>query len=265
MKTTIHHLSSNQVQSYHEQGFLILKQVFSEEEASRMQAEADRLVEESWVHPNNLRTKYGLAGKERCVERIDPVIDVSPLFKSLLTDSRIVNPLRDIFRDDPVLFKDKLIFKLPGMKGYSMHQDYAWWQAQQEGGLASIPAEKILSVTVAIDAATPENGALEVFSGYQNTLLSTPGELRNLNEAEAGKIDRSTMTPFFSQPGDVIIFHSLTPHRSDPNHSPYSRRQLYMTYNAAEFGDVYQDQQKHYLRYSVRNTSKTEKEKQYFK
>ncbi len=71
---------------------------------------------------------HKMADGRKVVERIDPVIDVSALFNDVLQDNRILEPLRQMFGEDPVLFKDKLIFKVPGMRGYEMHQDYAWWQ-----------------------------------------------------------------------------------------------------------------------------------------
>ena len=39
------------------------------------------------------------------------------------------------------------------------------------------------------------------------------------------------------EPGDVLFFDALTPHRSGPNNSPGSRRVLYLTYNRLSEGD----------------------------
>ncbi|TMV52818.1 hypothetical protein FE783_01055 [Paenibacillus mesophilus] len=59
------------------------------------------------------------------MEKFDPLVDISPVFAALVWDESILSPLRDIYLDEPLLFKDKLIFKLPGMSGYTMHQDGA--------------------------------------------------------------------------------------------------------------------------------------------
>lgn len=247
-------LSSAQLTQYQRDGFLFLRGVFSAGEILQFQAEADRLLASEWVHEKNLRTRpRRLPSGALEVERFDPVIDVSPLFHSAVHSDRILVPLREIFGEEAVLFKDKLIFKVPGMSGYTMHQDYAWWQPQgSESELPGIDPNKILSVMVGIDAANAENGAIQLFPNRHHELLSTPGELRNLNDAEIAVLDASTAVLGETQPGDVVIFHSLTPHCSDRNTSTRSRRQLYMTYNARSAGDVYEAQQVHYRNYTVR-------------
>ncbi len=246
-------LTDEQVAAYHRDGYLILRQCFTPNEIETFQAEADRLYHSDLVDPMNLRTPTRLlGGGEKETERVDPVIDVSDVFYRAVTDERITEPLRQIFGEPAHLFKDKLIFKHPGMSGYQMHQDYAWWQPQgTESHLPSIAPEKILSVMIAIDAADALNGAIELFPGYHDRLLTPPGKLTNFREEENRLIDRSKGLLGVTAPGDVVIFHSLTPHCSESNRSTGSRRQLYMTYNAASAGNVYDAQQEHYRAYSL--------------
>jgi hypothetical protein len=45
--------------------------------------------------------------------------------------------------------------------------------------------------------------------------------------------------PITARPGDVVIFDSFIPHRSEINRSLCSRRALFLTYNIAEHGDWY--------------------------
>lgn len=246
-------ISDEQLQAYHRDGYLILREVFSPQEAEAFQTESNRLVQSDLVDPKNLRTPFRpLANEGREIERVDPVIDVSDLFYRAVTDERILEPLKQIFGEPAHLFKDKLIFKHPGMSGYSMHQDYAWWQPQSsDSELPTVPPEKILSVMIAIDAADELNGAIQLFPGYHDRLLTPPGMLTNFREEENGVIDLSKGLLGATAPGDVVIFHSLTPHCSELNRSTGSRRQLYMTYNAASAGDVYAAQQAHYRAYSL--------------
>ena len=37
----------------------------------------------------------------------------------------------------------------------------------------------------------------------------------------------------------MVAFHSLTPHRSGDNRTAAPRRQLFLSYNAARYGDLY--------------------------
>lgn len=245
MRQKLNILSNEQLQTYKEQGYLVLRGVFSEAEAKVMQQECDNLLTLSdYTNPKNIRAGYKhYANGEQKIERFDPVHDISPVYAALVKDERILAPLRDIYLDEPLLFKDKLIFKLPGANGYSMHQDAAWWQG--------FPMEGLVSVMVAIDGASTENGGLELFAGYHERLLSTPGELRNLNAEEIAGIDKDAGAIVETNPGDVIIFHSYTPHQSGPNLSNRSRKQLFLTYTPAKNGDLYKAHYQHYQRYSL--------------
>lgn len=250
MEQAIHVLSYEQLETYNRQGYLVLRGVFTEEEARVLQAECDKLLTPSpYVDPYNVRVGYRNYGEEVKIEKLDPVHDISAVYASLVKDERILGPLRDIYLDEPLLFKDKLIFKLPGATGYTMHQDAAWWQG--------FPMEGLISVMVAIDGATTENGGLELFPGYHDRLRSTPGVLRNMNDEEIAEIDPGTGEIVETNPGDIIIFHSFTPHQSGTNVSDKSRKQLYLTYSPSKNGQLYRAHYQHYQRYSLKGRDKT--------
>ncbi|MDF2721718.1 MAG: hypothetical protein K0Q59_1393 [Paenibacillus sp.] len=252
-------LTYEQLDSYNQNGFLVLRQVFTPEEAAVWRHECDRLLSLSeYVEPNNIRVAYRTwANGESVIEKFDPVNDVSPVFHALVRDERILSPLRDIYLDEPLLFKDKLIYKLPGNAGYTMHQDAAWWQG--------FPIEGLISVMVAVDGATEINGGLELFPGYHDRLRSTPGKLRNMNAEEIAEIDKSKGMIVETQPGDLILFHSLTPHQSGTNNAEVSRRQLYLTYSPSRNGNLYKAHYQHYYRYVTVGKSDERTSKLYFK
>lgn len=132
------------------------------------------------------------------------------------------------YREPSVLFKDKMNFKGPGGGAFLCHQDATAYATED---LAS----RHISVMVAIDAATPENGPLQV----------TPGRHREgIFPNEAGVIDKSIedsmeFIPVMVKPGDIVLFDSFLPHRSDPNLSNTWRRLAYLTFNVASEGDLH--------------------------
>jgi ectoine hydroxylase-related dioxygenase (phytanoyl-CoA dioxygenase family) len=196
-----------------------------------MAVECDRLLEQDWVDRANVRTPFRM-NSEVTPERIDPVVDVSPMFSQLVHDERITGVLRAVWNDETVLFKDKLIFKSPGVDGYTMHQDYAWgWQDL-------CGADDILSVSIQIDGADTSNGCIELFPGMHRELLTPRGMQTNFRAEELAQIDVSRGQKIETQPGDVLIFHALAPHQSGKNTANYSRRSLYLTYNKAGVGNM---------------------------
>ena len=226
-------LTADELSTFRRKGYVTLRQVFDADLVAHWDAECKRLLRLGVAHENNLRTHpYYVTETLWVVDRMDPVIDISDVFKKLSTHELVLGVVRQIFEDNALLFKDRLIYKMLGVRGYQIHQDYSWWQ--------EFP-EDLVNVAIAIDGADAENGALELFPGHHK-LLSTAGEMRHMTDAEAEQIDFSSGELMITEPGDMVIFHCMTPHRSGPNLSNRLRRQLYFTYSAARHGDLYERQ-----------------------
>jgi len=239
---------------YWTDGYIALRGLFFPHEITCWSAECDRLLASDIVHPDNIRTPFRF-NSGRLPERIDPVVDISPVFASLIRDPRLVKVVEAIFRDKALLFKDKLIFKAPGTHGYTPHQDQAWWQM--------CPADDILSVSIQIDGATAANGCIELMHGLHDHLRTPAGMLTNFRDEEMAEIDNSLWQKMETQPGDVLIFHSLAPHRSGTNVANVSRRSFYLTFSAGRVGDLYNE---HLEKYKSRTgTDENIKGKAYFK
>lgn len=73
-----------------------------------------------------------------------------------------------------------------------------------------------------------------------------------MNQEEIDEIDLSTGQIVETEPGDIIIFHSYTPHQSGANNSEISRKQLYLTYSPAKNGQLYKAHYQHYQRYVLK-------------
>ncbi|MBO9604830.1 MAG: phytanoyl-CoA dioxygenase family protein, partial [Paenibacillaceae bacterium] len=64
--------------------------------------------------------------------------------------------------------------------------------------------------------------------------------------------DLSTGELVETNPGDIILFHSFTPHQSGPNTSNVSRKQMYLTYSPSKNGQLYKAHYQHYKRYALK-------------
>ena len=236
-------LTCDQIQDYEKHGFLVLKGVFDPEDMQVLLSESNRLLREhnALISPNNLRCRYMPHHEtgERLFEVFDPVNDISPVCQRFCFDPRILSPVASLYGEPACLFKEKLIFKPPGALGYQLHQD--------------IPREwkgfpkTFLTVLIPIDPSLEENGCTEVFSGYHHEFLSSDENTYILPD---DSVDVNRRSPLILNPGDIAIFHGLTPHKSSPNRSNKMRRVFYVSYNAQSDGGDQHDA--HYAEFRER-------------
>jgi ectoine hydroxylase-related dioxygenase (phytanoyl-CoA dioxygenase family) len=166
------------------------------------------------------------ASGEALFEVFDPVNDLSAVCAAFTADPRVLAAVESIYGEPACLFKEKLIFKPAGATGYNLHQDIprSWERFPRT----------FLTVLMPIDRCHSGNGATEVFAGYHEGFLET-------ERGNPYKIPDSAMDPrrgvlLDLHPGDIAIFHGLTPHRSAPNRTDAPRRTLYVSYNALSDG-----------------------------
>jgi ectoine hydroxylase-related dioxygenase (phytanoyl-CoA dioxygenase family) len=114
---------------------------------------------------------------------------------------------------------------------------------------------------IPIDSCTSENGCTEVFSGYHEDFLSKDATTYMLPDEV---VDVSRRTFLSLKPGDISIFHGLTPHRSEPNKSDQMRRVFYVSYNAMSDGGEQHDH--HYQKFHqyMRERMQTENSLPYY-
>src|SRR5262245_12151789 len=102
-------ISPEQIQSYHDDGYLIVRNVFSEDEMSSLAAEADALFQRTeLIDTQNIRCRWQnhAETKECRFDCFDPVIDIGPVCKFFAYDRRLFDILRGIYGCDAHLFKD---------------------------------------------------------------------------------------------------------------------------------------------------------------
>lgn len=142
----------------------------------------------------------------------------------LLRVGRLVAAAADLLGEPAVLYKEKINYKLSGGAGFAPHQDAPAYRF----------VDTHISCMVAIDPSTTMNGCLEVVSGMYAEIL--PMDDVGCIRSDIAK--SFVWEPAELQAGQVLWFHSRTPHRSGPNLSGHDRRALYPTYNALSEGDL---------------------------
>jgi ectoine hydroxylase-related dioxygenase (phytanoyl-CoA dioxygenase family) len=205
-------------------GYVVVRKFFSDAETAdllRWTAQLQDAPEapgRHWVYREDSQTEPG----QRVLQRIENFCPYHEEFDRLIRRGALTQWAGALLGGPVLLFKDKINFKMPGGAGFKAHQD------QQAGWGRYAPI--FLTAMVTLDAATLENGCLEIAAGRHREGLI--GEEWN-PLSEAGLSLEAVPTA----PGDVIFFDSFTPHASKPNATGSSRRILYLTYNLAEQGD----------------------------
>ena len=171
-----------------------------------------------WVYREDSMATPG----QRVIQRIENFCPYHTGFDRFIRDSALVRWSGALLGAPVVLFKDKINFKMPGGAGFKAHQD------QQAGWTVYAPL--FVTAMVTLDAATLENGCLEVSAGRHREGLI--GE--QWKPLEEQGLDLQAIP---TGPGDVIFFDSFVPHASKPNLTDSPRRILYITYNLASEGD----------------------------
>jgi ectoine hydroxylase-related dioxygenase (phytanoyl-CoA dioxygenase family) len=224
--------------AYERDGFVVVRSLFDRDLMREANAEADRLLTDfdCLRSVKNIRCRWqdNVFTGECTFETFDPVIDLSPVCERLALHPRLFELLAALYCEPARLFKDKLIYKPPGVKGYGLHQDWIAWDGFPRS---------FLTVLVPFDSADRDNGCTVVYPGYHRDGPLTPRD-GQYHELPSGTVDESRAVPLLLEPGDVAVFGGFTPHRSDPNVSDRWRRQLYLSYNALSDGG--DQREKHY-------------------
>ncbi len=220
-------LTPEQIEAFHRDGFVHARGFFGAAEMRRITGWIDEIA--AWPEEPGRHMVYHEASLAepgtRVLQRIEDLTPFHEGFRSLYLRGRLQAAVSALLDEPATLFKDKINFKLPGGDGFKAHQDaQAGW---------NIFAKYYVTALVSIDAATVENGCLEMAAGWHRKGL-VGDEWTPLGEGETAGM---TFVSHPTAPGDAIFFDSYTPHRSGPNLTNSPRRVLYVTYNRASEGD----------------------------
>ena len=233
-------LTEEQRSDYERDGYIVVRNLFSEEEigllgkAARNDNEMDKSSSERddgegnavrlalWNHPGD--GIYGMFARCR----------------------KMVNRVEEILREEVYHYHSKMILKDAKVGGaWAWHQDYGYWY--QNGVLSP----NLCSVMIAVDQATIENGCMQVIKwshklGRINHILSGDQAGADMERVEEAK-KRLDLVHVTMDQGDALFFHSNTLHASDANESDHPRWAMICCYNAAS-NDPYKDS--HHPRYT---------------
>ena len=215
-------LSDHEIEAYRQNGFISVPAALDGDTVDSLRAEWQRLWDEieTSVDHRFVHWRKTTSG-ERVADRLDPVSTLSEVFRDTATSPALLGMAERLLGGPAFVMKDKLISKLPQTGGYGLHQDWPYWAKTGVG------PEEFLTIAIALDPATSENGATAFYKGLHAAPLPADETGLDVDPSAVAGLEADLVT---LAPGDAVCFHSLTPHQSRPNHSNFARRSWFITY-----------------------------------
>jgi hypothetical protein len=214
-------LTTDQIVSYRERGWILLDGLL-ELSPDALRDAVDEVA--TWGDEGEWMNHYEMTDYGRQLARSENFTPFSPALFDLLRTGAVARVAGELLGEAALLYKEKINYKLIGGAGFSPHQDQPAYPY----------VTSVLSVMIAVDDSTVENGCLFVATARHQELLAQDERGCLAPEVVA---DLEWM-PVELRAGQTLFFHSLTPHRSGPNLSTKNRRALYPTYNGISEGDL---------------------------
>jgi ectoine hydroxylase-related dioxygenase (phytanoyl-CoA dioxygenase family) len=154
------------------------------------------------------------------------------IFGMIARSRRMVDTMEVMLGGEVYHYHSKLMLKEPKVGGaWEWHQDYGYWY--KNGCLFPYMA----SCMIALDAATRENGCLQVLRGSHHMGRVEHGEFGEQVGADPERVEeakkRLELVYCEMEPGTALFFHGNLLHTSAPNTSENPRWTLICCYNAA--------------------------------
>ena len=225
-------LTDDQTTEFENKGFIVLKGFFGKPVMDRVSAWLDELRDKQPAEDQEAKyyEKSTITG-ESILVRIENVLgDHNPEFTRLLVSPEAIDCLTQLFGEPPVLFKEKINYKLPGCRPDKLHQDQAaGWNAY---------SDCFITMAIVVDENRKDNAALSFLKSgnYQRKLMMEEWQPLTKDDPPYSPEDEYVLLE--ADPGDVVFFDAYVPHGSPANTSDRSRRNIFLTFNGQSDGDM---------------------------
>ena len=221
-------LTPEQQEQYRELGYVIVPSLLSDAEATafRDRARADLRRESAGM------IKKGDADGNVTLLKMWHRAD-DDFYGRVARDRRLVDIARQLIGRETYLYSHKMTMKEPRSGGaWEWHQDYGYWYQNR------CLAPDMLSIWIALDESTQENGCLQILErshrlgrlDHDRIDGQTVVDMDYLNAATK----RFELKYVEMSPGEALVFDCNLLHRSDANTSDNPRWGYIASYNAVD-------------------------------
>ena len=221
-------LTPAQIDAYHKDGYVIVKNFCSQSEVAKMYSTA---LEDNAMAKNALDLNDQTGKKTKLSLWFTPGNDI---FGYLTRSEKMVNGVAQLIDSKaPVChFHSKLMQKEPKVGGaWEWHQDYGYWYKNQ-----FMFPDQLISVMVALTPANKGNGCIQVIKGSHKLGRVNHGFAGEQVGADQVMVDNALKTMDLVyveiEAGDALFFHSNILHRSEANLSDCPRWSIISCYSS---------------------------------
>ena len=227
---------------FEQEGYLIVEDLLSAEEVETCQAEIHKLHQFAAEQESDAEKERAEVAR-RHVQREPfakdetqgnnlPVLrkaentrQYSDVFRDLAQHPKLIAVVQELTgSEDLLLFRSTLMFK-PAFHGSShgLHQDSAYWPMEPPN---------LVTVSIALNDATPENGCFKVIPQSHLWGMQSWGHIARQQGAELTdrKEVAAQQTDVPLSAGSALFFHSLMVHGSGPNTTANARNTALYAY-----------------------------------
>jgi phytanoyl-CoA hydroxylase len=212
-------LSSEQAHQFDDEGWFVLEDAFSADEMDAVAAAIDPFEQKVEAFLREQKDGRFFIAKADAITFTTHLVAKSPALRSFARHRVFQNLCHDIIGANARLYWDQAVYKKPGNP-----EEFPW---HQDNGYTYIEPQQYLTCWLALNDATVDNGCPCVAPGIhkRGTLehWTSPNGLACLKTAE-----HPVTAPV--RKGSIVVFSSLTPHRTGPNLTQGVRKAYILQY-----------------------------------
>lgn len=197
-------LSTEQLQFYNENGYLVVQNLFSKDEVKQIIEDCAQVWSEM-VCSNEIPQSSSL---DKFFPTITGIHKKDENLTKYMLEPRVMDILETIAGEEVLAFLQNYYFKPPGGKAIPIHQDN--WETCAEPGTT-------YAAWISLDHSNANNGGLFFVPGTQETTIAE-------DQSELTVPPNSQSVDVKTNPGDVVFFNGNIYHGSYQNTSNHFRR-----------------------------------------
>ncbi len=225
-------LTAEQVDFYHEHGYLMVREALSQKEVAELRANVDQIVAGAakvTAHTDIYDLEDGHTPQSPKVRRIKTPHKHFDYFNRLIRHPAITSMLAALLGPNIRLHGSKLNMKSAGYGApVEWHQDWAFYPHTNDD---------VLATGILLDDCTEENGPLLVIPGSHRGRIynhHSDGYFCGAITGELNQIDFAKAAALTGKAGAMSIHHARALHGSAQNRSAKQRRLLLFEYASAD-------------------------------